>query len=265
LPVLTTVDAVTLPLDVYYATDRDRELWYQAVAILVQECMARHGFNFNPGTPSDRSMISHRYFLPFDLDMAQRVGYHTPPPTDAIHGTGMKSPTNSAERAVLYGSSSSHAANAPAGGCFGEAENRLARGTPQATLSDDGVLGMQNKAYGSAINDPRLVEAAKKWSTCMARAGYRYSNPVDAANSPVAMSSGQAQIEQAVTDVKCKQSTNYARIGFALMAAYEKLEIEAHAQQLELYQQASRAQAENAARVIAGFTGGTGQSAAPTG
>jgi hypothetical protein len=239
-PLLTVTDVakVTLPLDAYYTSVQDRFVGYQAEDILVNKCMARKGFrSFRLGVPTTASLVMHRLFLPVNLSVVERYGFDLPPPIPAQQLQGdvpnHVPPLSAAGTKALLGTTKQINATQEPGGCMGEADAMLARGAPKSSVNLGQLDAWSAAASSSAMSDSRYIAAVKKWSECMADAGYHFSTPQKAFDAGVELKNSngvasQAGITQAVTDVKCKASSRTADIGYTLMAAYEKQIIEAN-------------------------------------
>lgn len=257
LSTVTDQNAVVLPLDRYFPSTRDRFTAQQAMNILVNNCMAKHGFTFQLGIQTVVSWIDHRPFGPSDLALVQQYGYDIPwrEPIDHIDGIEMQRPTD-AEKAVLYGSTQigPRPTDSKPGGCFGQASTQIEQGAPTSTVDLGQLEAWQNAAAASALADDRLAQVAEKWSECMAAEGYQFVDPAQAATE--GGSKGRLttldHIHQAVTDVECKTTSRYVDMGMALMAAYEQQVVEDHAEDLADYLRQQQKQAENAATIIAG-------------
>ena len=103
----------------------------------------------------------------------------------------------------------------PQGGCIGEADWTLGGAQPPAPAD---VLDV----YKSAESDSRVQDAWKSWSTCMKDAGYDYKSPWEPNNAKWPEQVSQKEIDTAVDDVKCRQSTNLVGTWMAVEAAYQR-------------------------------------------
>jgi hypothetical protein len=115
-----------------------------------------------------------------------------------------------------------------------------------------GIQSITNSVYNDVQKDAAIKNATKAWSTCMARNGYDYPDPVTGfkhemrsiygGNGPgihievggqsVSTTQNQAQIAMAVADANCTQSTDLAGIYFAVQASYEQQIVNANQQAL---------------------------------
>jgi hypothetical protein len=112
-----------------------------------------------------------------------------------------------------------------------------------------GIQTLSNDIYNDIQRDAAIKTATTAWSACMARNGYRYSDPQTAwiqelhsvmgtaggginLGQAISASANQAQIAMAVTDANCTQSADLAGIYFAVQASYEQQLVNANQQAL---------------------------------
>lgn len=114
-----------------------------------------------------------------------------------------------------------------------------------------GIQTLTNDVYNDVQHDSQVKTATKAWSTCMARNGYSYPDPVTMFKSelrslsgagpgqsvvvggtPVSASQNEAQIAMAVADANCTDSLDLAGIYFAVQASYEQQLVSANQQAL---------------------------------
>jgi hypothetical protein len=112
------------------------------------------------------------------------------------------------------------------------------------TLEDGplaGVWTLSRDISTDVQQDAAVKAAARAWSGCMAKNGYRVDQPLTvfqqaggglSSAAPVSASAQQAQLAVAVTDVGCTQSSDLAGIYFAVQASYEQQLVTANQQAL---------------------------------
>jgi hypothetical protein len=115
-----------------------------------------------------------------------------------------------------------------------------------------GIQSITNTVFNDVQKHAAIKNATKAWSTCMARNGYSYPDPVTGfknemrsifggngrgvhikvGGQSVSTTQNQAQIAMAVADANCTQSTDLAGIYFAVQASYEQQIVNANQQAL---------------------------------
>lgn len=100
------------------------------------------------------------------------------------------------------------------------------------------IATLSNVIYRDVRQDAAVRKAARAWSACMAKNGYRFGQPQDVfsaelqettggqppagAGGPVSAAASKAQLAVAVSDAGCTQSADLAGIYFAVEASYEQ-------------------------------------------
>lgn len=265
LPVFTSDSRLTMPLDTYLETTDQVYTGLEANELLVDQCMAKAGFTFRLGIPSQPAQVLLSHIGKFYVDnpvSAKTSGYGgnaaliEQSQTRSVPGDQ----ATAAERAALQGDASVSVLQTPGkpatGGCVGQAEKALEKGAPASALAPTDVMNMVNSTYGQMVTDSRVTELETAWSTCMAKAGYDFKTPEQANNSPTASAESggnpsPAQIQQAVADVTCKQQVKLVPTEIAVWTAFENQLINLNQQQLSLEKQQLSVEADNAATIIA--------------
>jgi len=270
IPSAATVIGLVLPLSSYELTGAQELFVNNATRTLVNQCMRRYGFaQFSLGTGATKSghpdQMGRRYGAVSDATTAATYGYHLTPDQGAglsRPSTRPTAPFSQAETAVLTGTSGEGPAPpnqpqvgttyngqaVPPGGCFGEANRAIG--------FDDRVDGLLPQrlaftAYSQSRNDSRTKEVITAWSACMKDKGYHIADPISAVsvvnlNGPVT----PAEIQQAVTDVACKQTVGLIGVWFAVESAYQRRLIEQNSQQLDAVRKLLDDKLRNAARTL---------------
>ena len=211
----------------------------EASSLLTQRCMASRGFSYTEtAQPStELSALQETENSPVgltSLSQAQTYGYAAPK-----GGTGGGGP-------VFFGIVSGQVFgqalrdNGPAwvtallGFSPGPAQQRPARhegcaqlvtselyGPDRGSSNPDPVPGIAFQALQWTQNDPRILAADKAWSSCMARRGFGYGTPQQAAQHNWPSAPTPAEIATAVADVTCKTQTNLTNTWLTVEAAYQ--------------------------------------------
>lgn len=99
------------------------------------------------------------------------------------------------------------------------------------------VFNLKGGAESKAREDSRVRAVNKRWSECMAKAGYTVTDPMKAAKEiGIAGSelSGPRAVTAAKADVRCKEQVNLVGVHYAVTTAYQRQLIEQHAETLAL-------------------------------
>jgi hypothetical protein len=260
-PTTGVVSDYSLPLEAYMPTPEQIRDLNNASIMLQNDCLQRFGF---PGklplkadAPDFLTKVNPTRFGPTDPAVAQQHGYRNPnsgtlkPPAPST-----LAPLTEAETALLSGKGASevNGTGVPPGGCFGEAQAKLAEGGPPTPKEEAYARNLASRLLGPVSQDERLVAAQAKWSACMKAAGFVYKNTTEAMQdqSWTSPTPSPREIQTAVADVRCKQETKLSDIGIAVWTAYEQQAIELHAEELTTYKSWVTNATRNAARVLAG-------------
>jgi hypothetical protein len=104
-------------------------------------------------------------------------------------------------------------------GCLTQASDEL-YGSGRSGVSDP-VPSIAVQASTWTQSDPRVLAVDAAWSVCMARQGYRYSNPEQAADAHWPSTPSAIETATAVADAACKQLVNLPNTWLAVEAAYQ--------------------------------------------
>ncbi|MFJ4679151.1 hypothetical protein [Kitasatospora sp. NPDC088783] len=221
-------------------------------------CMKRYGQQFPvPARPanwdtagSTYDMMPRRYGVA-DPEQAHKFGYHLPYESDSASAAPSPQAINQLPedaRVVLLGLDPKtgervtelHGKQLPEQGCLGEFDRLLpgADGGPMGPGSGgEGIVTqIKAKSWSDAKADQRVVAAAAAWSTCMARHGYSFTDPMEAPANLPSMSESTAspdEIHQADADVACKAEANITGIWFATETDLQNKAINANAEALQ--------------------------------
>jgi hypothetical protein len=183
---------------------------------------------------------TRRYALS-DMTTARAYGYQLPP-------------DNMSAKPVSLGSLSAPLRDTTTK-CDREADEReLQQGLSVDQTLADTALHLKSEDFTESQSDARVISVFTKWSACMARKGYSYAVPLDAAEDRRWKQPGQGtpaqagpeEINSAVAEVGCVYETNVLGVCFAVEAEYENRDIAKNAQALTKL----KAQSELAAKRI---------------
>ncbi|WP_188189121.1 hypothetical protein [Nonomuraea sp. SYSU D8015] len=231
----------------------------RAHRLLLASCMQRFGFRWNAPEPQPSTFIPRLYrrFLYTPPDQAAEYGYHRPDhlKDEPANDNGQGAKPSPDQQLVLSGrgASSLRGTPIPEGGCYGEADRKLATGAPHAP--DDVIARLHLESTRRAEADSRFKAVTTRWSACMRGQGYDYRSPSHANDDPRWWSGKTAtpdEIEVSLADVRCKQQVNYLGVAAAVTAAYQQRLIEDNAEVVRAYRKALDVQVRNAARVLSG-------------
>ncbi|MCL7427112.1 hypothetical protein [Streptomyces sp. YS415] len=218
---------LTLPLDEYTYSAKDRYIWQVAVQQQWRTCMSGYGFtDFAPPAPSAdivtaqaESDMGRRYGVTDAAD-AQRNGYHL---VESAAESPHWEPAPGAETAVFTGSGpelsdgSYNGKAVPEGGCRGEAARAFP--LPQSTEAEEAEV----QTFEQSRDDSRVVAAVAAWSSCMSTKGYQVKHPFDAPDlvgeSISAAEPSAEEIALASADIACKKTSS-------LVSTWHKVEQE---------------------------------------
>nr|WP_285556277.1 hypothetical protein [Streptomyces hygroscopicus] len=231
--------------------------------VILGRCLARFGFDYPDAGPQPTatstalttySLLSRRYGVS-DPDSVRRWGYHEPR-GDSTGGKQTKTlllaGLSPAEQKVMTGfdpatkrpAVSYEGRKIPPNGCRAEPDRALgaepspapgtaAGKTRAANVVDGLVTRLKADSYQQSLDDPRVVAAFKKWSSCMKRSGYHETDPMLAPGKFLSSPSPRpAEIGTATADVSCKARTNLIGIWFAVESEYQDAAIRRHSGKL---------------------------------
>lgn len=230
---LRSVD-LRLPVADYLPTATQNDRLGEARLHLIKKCLAGFGIDypvtFTPGSAyGPRSDTDRRYGIT-DAALAKTDGYGLgardparvgKPPQPDIGDDGVTALTGS-------GRSQVRGKDVPPGGCMGQADAEIAKAVPSGVELKK-AMQMQLWSFDKSKRDDRVVATFRQWSACMAKAGYRYTDPLAVMADP-AFDGGTpsaSEIHVALTDIGCKDEANVVGVWFTVESAYQKRQIAA--------------------------------------
>ncbi|MEV4427352.1 hypothetical protein ACN9M0_19740 [Streptomyces sp. R-07] len=259
LPVMKEATVLKFPLDAFEATDEQQRSLTRAQEVLISRCMARYGFTYRGGEnrSPERPKGPSRRFGVSDLKTAERYGYANPnaaqAPQKRVKGLGLTRPEeiallgepdlNPADLPDSQQEADRQAAGAgkagdrrpPAGGCTRESYLKLYAPRPDS-VELLYVFNLRNRADSEYREDSRVRKVDQSWSACMAKSGYKVTDPHNAADQlglEGRRSSAEA-ITAAKADVRCKGEVNLIGVHYTVLSAYEQRAVEQNAETLKL-------------------------------
>jgi hypothetical protein len=238
IPPAGSGQTVALPLDSYEEVSvQEQDALTAADDLLTQRCMAAAGFSYpvaaqpGGGAATVQSIEDGGYGVP-SLAQAESYGYNQP----GQNGAGAQTPAGivipgflreqnthgTAWTSALLGFVPGARADAPQReGCLQAADSEL-YGELAGNPDPDPVPAIVIEAAQWTQSDPRILIAARAWSACMARGGFDYKSPAQAAGRNWPSTPTPAEIAAAVADVRCKTQANLVNTWLTVEAAYQQ-------------------------------------------
>jgi len=232
-----------LPLSVYNWGDQDIQRDAELRTSLAVSCMHKAGFatfsgdNYQGAEPPDNTTA-----LPagawgyLGADIAGVQGFHPP----------KRSPV----RTAPAGTDDSEAFVTARVDCDRQIAEQL---KPPSQAGAELVNRLFSESLQATGRDSRVTEATRSWADCMAKSGYHVADPT----APLQQYRGPGsptgeELATARADADCTTRSNLAGVYFAVLAGYQKQQIEQNAAALATQQKAVKDQAERIARLLAG-------------
>ncbi|MYV52711.1 hypothetical protein [Streptomyces sp. SID3212] len=249
-----------LPIASFSFTQSEDSVIKAAEAEIVSRCMERFGFEYIEPAPvpsfEGDGSDDRRYGI-MNLKLAEKYGYHAAP--------GVPIPRDSLQKdaaSVLFGSlepyptgkivTEYHGTKVPKGGCRGEAFQQVE--APFEPGDDaSAAYEISVRSFTESMHKTRVVKVFRAWSSCMERYGYTYKMPLDPLNDRDFLGEAEAnsvEIQTAVADVKCKNSTNLPAVWFAAESDIQRAKIANSESRLSRLRVNHAKELENARRII---------------
>ena len=235
IPPADSAAAIALPLDSYENVSVQEQAALAAAGdLLTQRCMIAAGFSYpvaaQPGAGvANVQFVEDGGYGVASLTQAEAFGYKQPSlagpggPLGALpafvpelhkHGQAWTS-------ALLGFVPGARASTRPREGCLQAADTAL-YGKIGSNPDPDPVPAIAFQAAQWTQSDPHILAVERAWSACMARSGYTYKNPAQAAGRNWPSTPTSAEIAVAVADVRCKTQTNLVNTWLTVEAAYQQ-------------------------------------------
>jgi hypothetical protein len=234
------------PLEPYGQSAEDYVAEVHAENILTAACMERLGYPY-PGQDIDALAQSFpesegRLYGITDAQVASVYGFLTKPshPMRTLTAVEQSDDYAYALTGLRPGESRPIERATSGAGCLGDARAQLT-GDVSGSRPDDATLGsnLQLQAWEDMWTTPSAVQAKADWSRCMAESGYHVADPLSDQRAPALLgaagddqSVSQPEIDQALTDIRCKVSTKFVERVGAIQADLAARFIEQNADRL---------------------------------
>jgi hypothetical protein len=236
---------VVLPFEAYEPTAQERALIQTAQDLLIRNCMEEKGFTWSvPTRTGNRPRATLRRYGVIEPDVAQSFGYHPPPDPEADRLLHLQQSTKltAAEEEALRGKA----------GCGPAAVRDL--GLEDASKATAQFNSFGQESYAKSESDDRVVNAAKRWSSCMHDEGFKYDSPQEAIadrhwklDDPAVT---PREIAAASADVRCKNKSNFVGVWFSVERAYQQKAIGENPDLFASLKQARESQLQSATQVV---------------
>jgi hypothetical protein len=243
IPSAASGQTISLPLNSYADTSGlQQTVLAEAQSLLTQKCMAARGFVYTSQvTPTQEQAFLQGIEYGFDVSVlraswliislsdASTYGYGQPaaasgPSPGGLYLGGFTSFNALSQHPALAVALLGFAPGVRIGpvrqeGCLNLASNEIYRaGSNQL---GDPVPAIAQQASLWTQSDPRVLAVTAAWSRCMARRGYHYRSPQQAAGHNWPTTPTAAETATAVADVTCKQQVNLTNTWLTVEAAYQ--------------------------------------------
>lgn len=244
------VRALHLPFERYELSQIDRQTIAYAEDLLTGACMRSRGLEWvtlPPPPDQDPDPLIRRRYGIVEPEIAARYGYHLPPlsPELSARETVLRQRDRLpvAERHMAYGVDG-------AGGCRATARDQLRTGV--SGLDENRLYNHAAEAFRASQIAPEVTAVFGAWSTCMAAAGFHYTDPLqaiaDADLRPAQPSSREIAI--ATADVRCKQDSDLVAVWSGVEARLQRDAIRSYPEDFEAFARAKDALLDAARLVI---------------
>ncbi|MGW1073459.1 hypothetical protein [Streptomyces sp. NPDC002537] len=256
VPEITSVDAISLPIDAYIPTSTQILALQKATDVVSARCMHGYGLPYHPPVMEGFTDFARQnkartaLYGFFDLSTARSKGYDKQ--LGIPDGTSDEVPYTTTEMGVLRGHSASGSTVAtfkdkkvPAGGCRQQGIDAIGGSPPVPTAE-----ALPEGGPKIPSDDPHMKAVNARWASCMKGKGFVYPSPWAAYSSPKwGAPHTSEEIATATADVECKLSTNLVGVAVAVEIAYGHQYIEAHTAQLAEFEKRLGDQLRTAARL----------------
>ncbi|WP_157374927.1 hypothetical protein [Arthrobacter alpinus] len=243
---------ITLPLTPYYV-DNDEDVAIQtANATLLGPCMSAKGQQLDMSDAIPTPLPEDRRYGIWNKVNAENYGYELPP--DPRHPSG---PAGSASDGVPTGSQPTNLKSRDYGlaytGCSKTLADKMLKDfTPNQVGTDSEVSKGLLAAASQAAGTDEWKAARTEWINCLSANGV--SMPAGKPDSwvpVVSMTDKQSQIKTALTDIDCKEKTNYIKRLADIDATFQAAYIGQHESALNRIKADKDAAVEKAKHIIA--------------
>ncbi|BAJ29627.1 hypothetical protein KSE_38310 [Kitasatospora setae KM-6054] len=232
-----------LPLAAYGSGDELVQQRFQALQLLIGRCMREAGYSSY--TPADSfeapsgggaggAVAGAFGYLGAD---AATAGFRSPRPAASAAGPAPRRQVPADERSA-------------SDDCTRRSLGRISSAAPKSS-------DLYQRLYGESLQvtalDGRVVAATAAWRECMGRVGVPAEDPQALARTYQGAGAEVSAQERtaAEADARCTAETGLAGTWFAVLAGYQREQVERHADELEPLRQSLAEQARQYARILA--------------
>ncbi|MDX6739126.1 hypothetical protein [Actinocorallia sp. A-T 12471] len=257
-----------LPLDRYIGGFDERKTLFQALDLLVGDCMREYGESWTNTTIKPTGLARAQQLLGAWRDEAsiERYGYHPPDAereaAELALGPQMFDPPGPGltddQMAVLttVDGDLGSGKQGPEGGCAGAASKKLGwGGKPYDVFSLPETT--EENALALTKVDSRVLAVEENWASCMKEAGFVYRSPAEAEADPRWSGEGSsgeqgssAEFATAKADHACQVEVNYSGVRLAVLRAYEEQGIEENAPGFAQFESDLKKHLKKAAEIV---------------
>lgn len=214
-----------LPIEAYLPTKADTQLISGARDTLIDACMEKAGFAEWAPAPDlpelgGKTLTDWRYGV-HDAEQVASRGYHPDASEQKAYDAAMDA------GAV----DESGADDGTLRGCVAQADGEV----PPA--QEDGLAQqISGDAYRASMENPDVLAAFAKWSSCMSGKGYSYKEPMEASDDPRFNDPYQVtdlEIATAKADVACRDQYDVEKTWFDAEVALQQAAIQKHQAELD--------------------------------
>jgi hypothetical protein len=242
---------LVVPFDAYQLSVLDIHTIEYAEDLLTRDCMRRRNLDWTvmpPPAAEDPDPLNRRRYGLIEPEVADRFGYHLPPPTEAmaarqsIHEERERLPSD--RRQAAYGADGK-------GGCRGEARARLRADIPDTDQSR--LYDYSSVAFRQSQEHPDVRDVIRRWSDCLHATGVRYADPFEAYADPAWAESTRPsarESEVARADVTCKQAHDVVGVWSRVEHAIQHEAIRANPEDFDGFARVKAVELDAARRVL---------------
>ncbi|MBO8193457.1 hypothetical protein ITI46_17590 [Streptomyces oryzae] len=241
-----------VPLDAYDLSPTEWETVGAAEDILTGKCMRSQGMKWKQlprVAETDLEPAQRRRYGVIEPGIARVFGYHLPAdrPTLAKRIAAEDSRRENLSRKERYAAYGEDLK----GGCLAKARRQLTNGLP--ATDRDLLSALIGKTFEESQRDPDVLRVFRAWSTCMNRAGARYSSPLKAIEDErwtKIKEPSRQELRIAGADVRCKAKTNLVSVWSEVEERIQKDAIREYPKELKSLKESRLGEVKAARRAL---------------
>jgi hypothetical protein len=208
------------PLDGFRLSQSEAAVITQAAEAVLGDCMKQHGFQAPPYVVASTVGETERRYGITDLAIARMRGYH-PGGTGSEHQPTPPPGYDTAAYQAALGSVE------PSSGCLKSVGQKVGVGQALAD-GDERVYRLDVEAFTQAQRSPAVRRSIAAWSSCLRQKGITATDPLNAGATFTKAAVTQAEIAQAMADIRCKSSAGLVAVWTAQEVVAQRAAISAH-------------------------------------